>query len=218
MEQYFQELQTSYDEVAEEYAARIFTELEQKPLDRSLLDRFAEQVRELGTACDMGCGPGHVTRYLHERGIDVLGIDVSAKMVEQARRLSPGLAFRQGTMAALEVADETWGGIVAFYSLIHFPRTQVVAVLREFRRVLRSGGILLLAFHLGDEVRHLGEWWDKKVSLDFVFFQRTEMEDYVREAGFVLDESIERPSYGGVEVATRRVYITAHKAASPAIV
>jgi ubiquinone/menaquinone biosynthesis C-methylase UbiE len=191
--------------------------LDQKPLDRSLLDRFAEQLRMLGTVCDMGCGPGHVARYLHERGIDVLGIDVSDRMVEQARRLNPALQFRQGTMRALEVPDETWGGIVAFYSLIHIPRHEVVAVLREFRRVLQPGGILLLAFHKGDEVQHLEEWWGKKVSLDFVFFQRTEMEDYVRQAGFTLDESIERPPYEGIEVATRRVYIIAHKAASPGI-
>jgi ubiquinone/menaquinone biosynthesis C-methylase UbiE len=217
MKQDFRALQVSYDEVAEEYAERIFSELEQKPVDRSLLDRFAEQVRLLGTVGDVGCGPGHVARYLHERGIEVQGIDVSEGMVEQARRLNPGLVFRQGTMSALEVPNETWGGIVAFYSIIHVPRHEVVAVLREFRRVLQPGGMLLLAFHKGNEVQHIEEWWDKKVSLDFVFFQRTEMEDYVREAGFVLDESIERPPYEGVEVATRRVYIIAHKAASPGI-
>ena len=215
MEQHLHELQASYDEVAEEYAGRIFTELEQKPLDRALLDRFAKQVR--GTVCDVGCGPGQVASYLHERGVEVLGIDASAGMVEQARRLNPGLTFRQGTMSVLEVADEMWGGIVAFYSIIHIPRQEVVAVLCEWRRVLRPGGLLLLAFHQGDEVRHVEEWWSIRVSLDFAFFQRTEMEDYVREAGFVLDESIERPPYEGVEVATRRIYIIAHKAASPGI-
>jgi ubiquinone/menaquinone biosynthesis C-methylase UbiE len=217
MELYGHELQASYDEVAEEYAARIFTELEQKPLDRALLDRFAEQVRSLGTACDLGCGPGQVARYLYEQGVDVLGIDASAGMVEQARKLNPAIAFRQGTMTALEVADEAWSGIVAFYSIIHIPRHEVTTVLREFRRVLQPGGVLLLAFHQGDEVRHIEEWWNKKVSLDFVFFQRTEMEGYVREAGFVCDESIERPPYEGVEVATRRVYIVAHKAAAPGL-
>jgi 2-polyprenyl-3-methyl-5-hydroxy-6-metoxy-1,4-benzoquinol methylase len=217
MEQHLHELQASYDEVAEEYGGRIFTELEQKPLDRALLDRFAEQVRLLGMVCDMGCGPGQVARYLHEQGVGVLGIDASVGMVEQARRLNPGLAFRQGTMSALAVADEMWGGIVAFYSIIHIPRQEVVAVLREWRRVLRPGGLLLLAFHQGDEVQHIEEWWSKRVSLDFVFFQRTEMEGYVWEAGFVLDESIERPPYEGVEVATRRIYIIAHKAASPGI-
>jgi hypothetical protein len=58
---------TSYDQVTDEYVQRIFDELQHKPLDRQLLDRFAMSVRDVGPACDMGCGPGHVARYLHEQ-------------------------------------------------------------------------------------------------------------------------------------------------------
>ena len=66
--------QTSYDTVASDYAVRIANELKDKPLDRQLLDRFAASVS--GPVCDMGCGPGHVTRYLHECGVDVFGVDL----------------------------------------------------------------------------------------------------------------------------------------------
>ena len=68
--------QTSYDSVADEYVRRIFAELEHKPLDRELLDRFAASVRDVEPACDLGCGPGHVARYLHERGVQVFGVDI----------------------------------------------------------------------------------------------------------------------------------------------
>ena len=77
-------LQESYDQVAEEYVARIFHELEDKPFDRELLDRFAEQTHNLGLVCDLGCGPGHIAHYLHTRGVHILGIDLSPHMVEQA--------------------------------------------------------------------------------------------------------------------------------------
>ena len=70
--------QTSYDRVADEYVRRIFDELRHKPLDRQLLDRFAASVRDVGPACDLGCGPGHVARYLHEHGVQVCGVDLSA--------------------------------------------------------------------------------------------------------------------------------------------
>ena len=111
--------QSSYDAVAEEYAARIFDELRHKPFDRELLDRFAATVRDSGPACDMGCGPGQVARYLQSRGLDVCGYDLSPKMVELARQLNPGIEFHQGDMTALDVADNSLAGIVAFmlYSL-----------------------------------------------------------------------------------------------------
>ena len=207
------DLQHSYDEVAEEYGARIYHELEHKPFDRELLDRFAAEVCPLGPACDLGCGPGHVARYLHEHGVIVCGVDLSPCMVEQARRLNLGIEFRQGDMLALDVADAAWAGIVAFYSLIHVPREQLTLALQEFKRALRPNGLLLLAFHVGQEVVHLDEWWEHEVSLDFIFFQRAEMEGYLHATGFAIEDVIERPPYEGVEAQTRRAYMFARKPA-----
>jgi SAM-dependent methyltransferase len=206
----------SYDAVADEYVERIFDELRHKPLDRELLDRFAADLRAAGPVADVGCGPGHVTRYLSERGVDVTGIDLSTAMVERARRLNPGLPFREGDMARLEVPDATWAAMVAFYSIIHIPREAVIGVLRELRRTLRPGGWLFLAFHLGTETRHLDEWWGHRVSVDFVFFETEEMTAYLRAAGFTIEEVRERDPYPDVEHPSRRAYIRARKPSEPA--
>ncbi len=211
MDQDVERVQASYDQVAEEYVARIYHELEHKPLDRELLDRFATEVHELGPVCDMGCGPGQVAQYLCQQGVNVLGVDLSLGMVEQARKLNPGIEFQQGNMFSLDVQDEVWGGIAAFYSLVHIPREKVIQVLQEFKRVLRPNGLLLIAFHQGQQINHVDELWGKKVSLDFIFFQRAEMEAYLKVAGFELEDSFERPPYEGVEVQTQRVYIFARK-------
>jgi SAM-dependent methyltransferase len=101
---------SSYDRVAGEYVRRIADELRDKPLDRQLLDRFAASVEGGGLACDMGCGPGHVARYLRERGAAVCGVDLSAEMVTRARQLNPGVEFQQGDMLALDVPDGVWAG------------------------------------------------------------------------------------------------------------
>jgi SAM-dependent methyltransferase len=211
MDQRTSQLQTGYDAVAEEYAEKFFHELNHKPFDRELLDRFAEKLRGSGPVCDLGCGPGHIARYLHERGVDAFGVDLSPAMVETARRLNPGLHFEQGDMQALRAADGAWAGIAAFYSIIHVPRGSVASTLRELWRVLRPGGLLLLAFHIGNEVIHLDEWRDKPVSLDFFFFSLAEMGGYLREAGFVTEEVLERAPYDSVEHPSRRGYILARR-------
>lgn len=205
--------QVSYDRVAEEYTRRIFDELQHKPFDRELLDRFAGRVRETGPVCDMGCGPGHVARYLSERGVQVFGCDLSLKMVEQARRLNPGMEFRQGDMMSLGIPDQTLAGIVAFYSIIHIPRAKIVQALIKLYRVLQPGGLLFLAFHIGDDTLHLDEWWEKKVCVDFFYFRPDEMACSLREAGFEIEEIVEREPYPEVEHPSRRAYIFARRPA-----
>src|SRR5712692_11526498 len=111
MNEYFQRIGSGYDALADEYSARIYHELDHKPLDRDWLARFAAAAGTPGPICDLGCGPGHVARYLHEQGAHVLGMDLSPRMIEQARQLNAGIEFRVGHMAALDVRDRGWSGI-----------------------------------------------------------------------------------------------------------
>ena len=210
-QEYITNLQTSYDRVAEEYTRRIYDELKSKPFDRSILERFAGGVRGLGPVCDLGCGPGHVARYLRELQVNVFGLDLSYAMVEQARRLNPRIEFQQGDMLGLNFEDGALGGIVAFYSIKHIPRDEIANALREMKRVMRLGGLLLLAFHAGEEEIHLDEWWGRKVSLNTFFLRPAEVEAHLEEAGFEIEEVIEREPYEGVEYPSRRAYIFAKK-------
>ena len=205
-------LQDSYDRVAELYAGHFRDEIDQKPFDRKMLEWLAEKVGGLGVICDMGCGPGQIAGYLHSHGVQACGVDLSPGMVKQAQLLHPDIPFQQGDMLALTaVADNSYGGITAFYSIIHVPRSSVVAALRELKRVLCPKGILLLAFHIGREVIHRDEWWGKEVSLDFIFFETEEMKSCLETAGFRLEEVIERDPYPDVEYPSRRAYIFAGK-------
>lgn len=205
------EIQASYDRVADEYVRRIYDELRHKPLDRQLLDRFADAVRDRGAVCDMGCGPGQIARYLHERGVRVCGVDLSAEMVDRAKQLNPGIEFHQASMLNLPVADGAWAGVAAFYSIIHVPRADVPAALRELRRVVQSDGVLLLAFHIGDTTLHLDEWWGQPVSVDFHFLRPEEMTSHLRAAGWEDIKVIERDPYPEVEHQSRRAYLFARK-------
>ena len=208
-----EELQSSYDRVAENYAKQFRDEMDKKPFDRKMLDWLAEKVGGLGVICDMGCGPGQIARYLHSQGVKACGVDLSPAMVRQAQTLNPDIPFQQGDMFALaDVADNSYGGIAAFYSIVHIPRQKVVRALQELKRALRPKGVLLLTFHIGQEIKHLDEWWGKEVSLDFLFFETEEVKNYLAEAGFELEEVIERDPYPEtVEYQSRRAYIFARK-------
>jgi ubiquinone/menaquinone biosynthesis C-methylase UbiE len=205
-------IRESYDRVADEYARRVFNELQHKALDRELLNRFAAQVRGPGEVCDMGCGPGQVARYLHDLGLKVLGLDLSPQMLEQARQLSPEISFLEGNMMALDFQDGRLAGIAAFYAIVNIPEESLPMVFREMERVLQPGGVLLLAFHIGDEVLHENELWGRPISMDFFLLQPSAIRQYLEAAGLAVEEIVEREPYAPeVEYQSRRAYVFARK-------
>ncbi|MBB6174148.1 SAM-dependent methyltransferase [Nocardiopsis mwathae] len=184
-----------YDAVAGDYAELARDELSGKPLDRGILAAFAERVRcaGVGPVADLGCGPGHVTAYLHSLGVtDVFGVDLSSQMVAIARRVYPELRFDEGSMASLDRPDGSLGGIVAWYSIIHTPPGVLSAVLAEFRRLLASGGQLLLAFQVGDEPLRIAEPFGHAVSLDFRRWSPDRIVGMLGRAGFKVNARLLR--------------------------
>jgi len=208
-----QNVQVGYDKLSAEYAKQFFEELDHKLLDRQLLKRFAESVQDSASPiCDIGCGPGQITHYLRNQGVEnIFGMDLSRGMVAQAQQLNPDIEFRQGDMLALNADDNSWAGIVAFYSIIHIPREDVVSVLQEFKRVLQPGGLLFFTFHIGQNAIFVDNWWEEDVAINFFFFEPDEMKEYLESAGFEIEDLIIRYPYKDVEHQSRRAYIFAHK-------
>ena len=202
--------QDGYDKMADDYAARFLDELAAKPLDRALLDLVATEVNGLGAIADVGCGPGHVARYLHDRGTTAVGLDLSPRMIDVARAAHPAIEFHVGDMRSLQFPDETWGGIVALYSIIHVTPSELTGVFAEFYRVLRPGGTVLLSFHVGDEVRHVEEMLGRTVDLDFQFYERHLVESRLEQANLSVSAYVERPPYR-TEVTTTRGYLLARR-------
>jgi SAM-dependent methyltransferase len=200
----------SYDAIADAYAQQYFDELDGKPFDRDWLDAFAASVKGRGRVCDLGCGPGHIARYLAARGVDVFGIDASASMVATARRLNPTLDFQRGDFFALDLADGALAGIAAFYSLIHCPRAQLGRAIRELARVLQPDGRLTLAVHAGDGEVSRDELFGKRVTFVATLFSQDEVRTALDGAGLRIDELAERTPYEH-EYPSRRIYAVASR-------
>jgi SAM-dependent methyltransferase len=203
------DVRDSYDSAAAAYAEHLASELAQKPLDRHLLNRFAEATRDQGLVADLGCGPGQVARYLHEQGVSVVGIDLSSEMINCATRLNPGLEFQTGDIRALALATGSLAGVVAFYAIVHFDASELGATFREFRRILAPGGLALIAFHIGDELIHVDDLFGAPVNLDFRFHSPAAVTEALRSADFAVIEHVEREPYEGVEYPSRRCYLLA---------
>jgi ubiquinone/menaquinone biosynthesis C-methylase UbiE len=207
-------IRADYDRIAEDYTRKVYGELEHKPFDRELLTRFVGAVNGGGTICDMGCGPGHVARFLRDAGGEVAGLDLSPQMIVQARRLNPDIPFREGNMLALELEDASLAGITAFYSIVNIPADSLPTAFREMYRVLQPEGLLLLSFHIGDEVIRPQALWSNPVGMEFYQLQPARISRLLVHAGFDVDEIIERDPYAPeVEYQSRRAYVLARKPA-----
>ena len=207
------DIRQSYDSASEAYAEQLSGELDGKPLDRHLLNRFAESVRGRGLVADLGCGPGHVARFLGEQGVSMLGLDISPGMVAAARRRHPKLEFRVEDMLHLSAPEASLAGAVLFYSIVHFESAELPAVFREARRVLAPGALALLAFHAGDEVVHRDELFGAPVALDFRCHDPEEVTAALERAGLPVIEQTLREPYPDSEYPSRRCYLLARAGA-----
>lgn len=147
-------VRASYDRVADTYVDMIAStglgDIRRQPWLRAAMDVFADAVAGLGPVLDVGCGPGTVTAYLGERGLDVSGVDLSPRMIEHARRLHPQCRFAVASATELDLEDSSLGGVLGWWSLFNLPRDVLPQVLRSFVRALVPTGQLILAMHVGD--------------------------------------------------------------------
>lgn len=162
-----------------------------------MLATFAELVQADGggQVADIGCGPGRVTAHLQALGVTAFGIDLSPQMIAVARQTYPGLRFDEGSMHALDLADGTLDGVVAWYSVIHTPPEHLPSVFAEFHRVLVPGGHLLLAFQVGDGWRRISQAYGHELALDAYSLSPDHVVEQLGQAGFVeIARLLRRPS------------------------
>ncbi|MFE5021779.1 class I SAM-dependent methyltransferase [Streptomyces sp. NPDC056656] len=117
--------------------------------------------------------------------------------------------FELGSMTDLDLADGSMVGLVAWYSLIHIPDTEIGTVFKHFHRVLQPGGSLLLSFHVGDESKMKTEGYGGHPMKVHVHRRRhSQMTGWLNEAGFTVDQhrtlTSAESTLGGIILARRQ--------------
>lgn len=140
--------------VREDYSARaaeyaeLLGDIEQMDeIDRQRIGIWADGIA--GRVLDAGCGPGHWTAFLADRGRDIEGIDLVPEFIAHASGRFPHVRYRVAALERTDIEEGSLGGILAWYSLIHADADELPALLAGARRLLRPGGRLLLGFFDG---------------------------------------------------------------------
>lgn len=148
------DVEGAYSRRASEYVEQLGSMASMHPSDVQLVSSWAASVDV--PLLDAGCGPGHWTAFLRRRGHEVRGVDQVPEFIEHARQAYPNAAFAVGDVDALHDPDDSYDGVLAWYSLIHHEPDAIHRPLDEFVRVLRPGGRLLVGFFVGDDVAPFG--------------------------------------------------------------
>ncbi len=201
-----------YDQTAARYAEQFSDELTRKPMDRVVLRAFCRHHMQSGLMIDLGCGPGQTTAFLRACGkSDIVGIDISPMMIDEARARHPEVDFQTGDMRHMAFEEQSIGSAVAMYAIVHFEADDLRAAFQEVARVLQRGGQFLLSFHVGSEVICLEEFLGVPVRVDFHFFETKTIREYLMEAGFQTLVCVDRDPYPGAEYPSKRAYLWSRK-------
>ncbi|MGP9503086.1 class I SAM-dependent methyltransferase [Specibacter sp. AOP5-B1-6] len=179
----------AYAERASEYTAILGAIDDMHELDLKLMGQWARHIT--GRIIDAGCGPGHWTDFLHKRGADISGIDLVPDFIESARLRFPDASFQVSSLRALDEADGSLDGVLAWYSLIHLRPAELPPVLSEFARVLSPQGHLLVGFFNGESA----EPFDHAVTTAY-YWSVDQMSSLLHDAGFEVLEAETRQDPG----------------------
>lgn len=107
------------------------------------LDSVMSYAREGSKILDLGCGVGVMTAFLHGKGHDCFGVDISPLFIREAKRKSKG-KFRVMDVTDLKFRDSSFDVVISAETIEHVLDPE--AMLKEAARVLKKGGLLMLRF------------------------------------------------------------------------
>lgn len=197
---------TAYDKTAKKYHNYFKNELEQKEYDRIILDKFAGMLPYNASVCDAGCGPScQYGKYLFEKGFCITGIDISDKCIEMAALNNPKINFSVMDMMKMDFSDNTFDGIISFYSIVYTPKKYIDRMFKEFNRVLRPGGKILVTVKKGESEGIIDDEWYEGNKVYFTYFLEDEIKKFFNNNKFVLDFFDVRKPYD-FEINVERIY------------
>lgn len=179
-------LRDTYNLIAEDYY-KDHLEIENWP--RKDAKQFAKLFPNNSLILDAGCGPGIKSKDLSEEGVKVLGIDISEKMIEIAKKVAPNCKYKVLDIRDLSLLGKKFDGIFAQACLLHFPKKEIPSIMKIFYDNLKKGGYVYISVkRIGPD----GSEEKEKIENDygypykrfFSYFNEEEVRNYIEKSNF----------------------------------
>lgn len=141
------EMQKQYSGLAEKYAEEKY---ESNPQQEDL-NEFSQYLKPSMKVLDLGCGAGQDSKFLHEIGIDVIGLDISEEMIEQAKKRNPDIEFIVGDFLDIKFADDEFDAVWCSTVFHHIPSKWNNRFIEKIKKILKPNGILYISAGISEK-------------------------------------------------------------------
>jgi SAM-dependent methyltransferase len=172
-----------YNELAEEYEKRTDILL---PVTEKAMDYFSAYIKPGGSILDIGCGVGLAMSVLTSKGFEVVGIDLSQRMAEFAKRRNPRSNIIVGDFMEVKF-DEKFDAALVFAFIHLFPKSEIPTVFDKIRSILKPGGVALISSTESFESKegiYPKEDFGRRYKRFRKFWTEQELRDSLNQAGF----------------------------------
>ena len=142
-----EETKLAHNAISEKY----FELYKDDTTDLVYFDKFLNGLKN--EILDLGCGMGHYSNYMSQKGFKVTGVDFSSKMIDIARANFKGIDFIVNDICNLEfLQNKKFDGVVIAYVLQHLSKQEVVELFKNLNKNLKPNAKILLFLREGEGV------------------------------------------------------------------
>lgn len=137
-----------YDDFAEKWAEKWYEDESLLPY----LKQFVEYLPKGARVLDLCCGAGYESMRMNNLGVNVVGVDLSEKSIEIARRLNPTINFYVKDMIKSYADLGLFDGIACIAGLIHLPENMLELAFKNMYEVLKDNAYAFIVVKDGDKI------------------------------------------------------------------
>jgi SAM-dependent methyltransferase len=131
-------VESGYDRIARRYLE--WWDLKPSAVRTWFLEEVLRRLPAGSDVLELGCGSGLPVGKALAGSHRYVGVDISAVQVELARAHVPGASFLKGDLTTMDWPEESFDGVVSFYSFNHVPIAEQEPSIRRIFGWLRPGG------------------------------------------------------------------------------